>query len=97
MHSSKPTCNEPACLCDSLLSAGVVDLTVVEDPAGHVVAHRAATDVYEPVGLHRAVAAASQEHAGLHLPRLRSRIVAFKKVEGGASCEHTRVQHGSPR
>lgn len=39
-------------LCDSLLCAGVVNLAVAEDSAGHVVAHRSSADVDEPVGLH---------------------------------------------
>lgn len=36
----------------SLLCAGIIDFTVVENSARHVVAHRSSTDIDEPVGLH---------------------------------------------
>lgn len=74
---------------DSLLRAGVVNLAVAEDSAGHVVAHRTAADVDEAVGLHRAVAAASHQHFGLHLPRLRPGVVALKQVQSGAAWRDT--------
>ena len=63
----------------SLLRAGVVHLAVVEHATGDVVAHGAATDVDESVGLRGAMAAASHQHAGLHLPRLGTCVVALKQ------------------
>ena len=52
---NKPT-HHPVCaaVCfhNSLLCVGVIHLTVVEDPAGQIVAHRPSADVDEPVGLH---------------------------------------------
>lgn len=74
---------------DSLLCAGVVNFTVVENSAWHVVAHCSSTDIDEPVGLHWAVAAASHQHAGFDLPRLGSCIVALEKVQSRAACRNT--------